>query len=66
MTIAANVATKFTDTITGQAQQAVAAIVRKILGKFRSGPGGSGGVDTLDAAITTGDAPSAEARALSR
>jgi hypothetical protein len=64
MTIATNVATKITDTLTDQAQQAVAAIVRKIRDKFRSRPGGSGEVATLDAAITTSGAPSAEALAL--
>ncbi|HXL91642.1 MAG TPA: hypothetical protein VN969_22060 [Streptosporangiaceae bacterium] len=63
MTIATNVAAKLTDTLTDQAQQAVAAIARKIRDKFRSGPGGSGEVATLDAAITTSDAPSTEALA---
>jgi hypothetical protein len=42
MTIATNVATKITDTLTDQAQQAVAAIVRKIRDKFRFRPGWSG------------------------
>ena len=63
MTIATNVATKIADTLTDQAQQAVAAIVRKIREKFRSRPGGSGEVATLDAAITTSEGPAAEALA---
>jgi hypothetical protein len=63
MTIATNVAAKIADTLTDQAQEAVAAIVRKIREKIRSRPGESGAVATLDAAITTSDAPSAEALA---
>jgi hypothetical protein len=63
MSIAANVATKIAETLTNQAQQAVAAIVRKIRQKLRSGPAEVGEVATLDAAITTSDAPAAEALA---
>ena len=63
MTIAANVAAKIAETLTGQAQQAVATIVRKIRQKLRSRPAEAGEVATLDAAITTSDAPAAEALA---
>jgi hypothetical protein len=63
VTIAANVGTKIADTLTDQAQQAIAAIVRKIREKFRSRPGASGEVATLDAAITTSGAPAADALA---
>lgn len=63
MIIATNVAAKLADSLTGQAQQAVATIVRKIREKLRSRPGGSGEVATLDAAITAGDAGAAQALA---
>ena len=63
MTIATNVATKIADTLTDQAQQAVAAIVQKVRERLRSRLGGSGEIATLDAAITTNDAPAAEALA---
>jgi hypothetical protein len=63
MTIATNVATKITDTLTDQAQQAVTAIIRRIREKFRSRPDESGEVAALDAAITTSDAPAVEALA---
>lgn len=60
MTIATNVAAKIADNLTDQAQQAVAAIVRRIREKLRSRPGGSGEVATLDAAIDAGDAAETE------
>jgi hypothetical protein len=63
MMIATNVAAKIADTLTGQAQQAVAAIVQKIREKLRSRPGGSGEVATLDTAIAAGDTRAAEALA---
>ena len=58
MTIAANVATKIADTLTDQAQRAIAAIIRKVRERLGSQPGQVGSVATLDAAIITGD-PSA-------
>jgi actin-like ATPase involved in cell morphogenesis len=63
MTIATNVATRIADTLTDQAQQAVAAIIRRIREKLRSRPGESGEVATLDATIATGDASAVEALA---
>jgi hypothetical protein len=63
MIVATNVAAKIADSLTGQAQQAVTAIVRKIREKIHSRPGGSGELAALDAAITAGDAPAAEALA---
>ena len=56
-------ATKITDTLTSQAQQAVTAIVEKIRERLRSRAGESGEVATLDAAITASDAPAEEALA---
>jgi len=63
VTIAANVAAKVADTLTDQAQRAIAEIVRKLRAKFRSQPGGAGEVAVLDAAITTGDIPAVESLA---
>jgi len=63
MTIATNVASKIADTLTDQAQRAVAAIVRRIREKLRSRPGEAGEVATLDAAIVTSDALAVEALA---
>jgi hypothetical protein len=63
MTIATNVATKIADTLTDQAQQAVAAIIRRIREKLRSRPGASGEIATLDATIAAGDASALEALA---
>ena len=68
ITIATNVATKITDTLTSQAQQAVAAIIEKIRARLRTRAGESGEVAILDAAITVSDAPAEEslARVLER
>jgi actin-like ATPase involved in cell morphogenesis len=63
VTIATNVATKIADTLTDQAQQAVAAIIQRVREKLRSRPGESGEVATLDAAIATGGASAMEALA---
>jgi len=63
MTVATNVATKIADTLTEQAQQAVAAIVRRIREKFRSPSAASAEVATLDAAVLAGDAATVEALA---
>jgi hypothetical protein len=63
MTIAANVATKIADTLTDQAQQAVAAIIRRVREKLRSQPGESAEFAALDATIATGDASAMEALA---
>jgi hypothetical protein len=60
MIIATNVAAKIAGTFTDQAQQAVVAIVSKIREKLRPGPGVSGDVATLDAAITSSDASATE------
>jgi DNA helicase IV len=54
MTIAANVATKVADTLTDQAQQVLAAIVRRLREKLRSRPLE---VAALEATIATNDAP---------
>jgi predicted nucleic acid-binding protein len=63
MAIATNVATKIANTLTDEAQQAVAAIIRRIREKLRSQPDESSEVATLDATIATGDAPAVEALA---
>jgi hypothetical protein len=63
MAIATNVATKITDALTTQAQQATTQIVRRISQKVRSKPDDSRDAATLNAAIATGDAPAAEALA---
>jgi hypothetical protein len=60
MIIATNVAVKITNTLTGHAQQAVAAIVSKVREKLRSRPGESSEVATLDAAITGSEASATE------
>jgi hypothetical protein len=64
MTIATNVATRLADSLTDQAQRALASIVRRIREKFRSQPGEPGEVATLDAAIAASDAPTAQPLAL--
>jgi hypothetical protein len=68
MTIATNAATKIADTLTDQAQQAIAAIIQRIRAKVRAQPDDSRDLATLDAAITTSDTPAAEelARMLER
>ena len=63
MTIAANVAAKITDTLTEQAQQAVAAIIARVREKLGSRPRESGELATLDATIATGNAPAVDALA---
>lgn len=63
MTIAANVATKIADTLTGQAQQAIAAIVRKIREKLRSRPGEADDAITLDTALAGSGTPATDALA---
>jgi hypothetical protein len=64
MTIATNVATRLADSLTDQAQRAVASIVGRIRDKLRSRPGEPGAVATLDAAIAASDATSTQALAL--
>jgi hypothetical protein len=64
MTIATSVATKIADTLTDQAQQAFAAIVRRIRDKFRTDSAELGGIAALDAAITDGDAPAVDTLAV--
>ena len=61
MAVAVNVATKIADSLTGQAERAVAAIVRKIRAKLRSRLGEPGEIATLDTAISTSDALATEA-----
>jgi hypothetical protein len=61
--IATNVATKITDTLTDQAQRAVAAIIARIREKLGSRPTESRELASLNATIATGDAPAAEALA---
>jgi hypothetical protein len=61
ITIATHAATKIADTLTDQAQQAMAAIIRRIREKLRSRPGQSSEVATLDATVAIGDAPAVEA-----
>jgi hypothetical protein len=61
LTIAANVATKVADSLTNQAQQAIAAIVRKIREKLRSRPDEPSEAAMLDIVITTSDSPATEA-----
>lgn len=61
MTIATNVTAKITDSLTGQAQQAMSAIVRKIREKLRSRAGAADQIAALDAA--TSEAATAEALA---
>jgi hypothetical protein len=63
MTIATNVATKIADTLTNQAQQAMATIIRRIREKIRSRPDQLGEVATLDATVAVGDASAVEALA---
>ena len=63
MTIATNVATSIANTLTDQAQQAVASIARRIREKLRSHPDESSEVATLDATIASGDAAAVEALA---
>jgi hypothetical protein len=63
MTIATNVAGKITDTLTDQAQRAVAAIIRRIREKLRSRPDQSGEVATLDATVAVGGPSAVEALA---
>jgi hypothetical protein len=61
MTIATNVATKIADTLTDQAQQALATIVRRVREKLRSRPDQLAEVATLDSAVAVGDASAVEA-----
>lgn len=63
LTVATNVATRLADSLTDQAQRAVAAIVRRIGEKLRSQPGQPGEVAALDAAIAASDAPTAQTQA---
>jgi hypothetical protein len=63
ITIATNVVTKIADTLTDQAQQAVAAIIRRVREKLRSRPGEADEVAMLNVTIATGDASAAEALA---
>jgi len=63
VTLASSVAVKIADSLTDQAQQAVAAIVRKIREKLRSRPDEPAALATLDAVIATSDPPAMEALA---
>jgi hypothetical protein len=63
MTIATNVATRIADTLTDQAQQAIAAIIRRIREKLPSRPGGPGEIALLDATVGTGEASAMNALA---
>jgi hypothetical protein len=64
MTIATSVAAKIADTLTSQAQQAVAAIVAKIRDRLASRSGELGELALLDRAIATSDAAATEVLAL--
>jgi hypothetical protein len=61
ITIATNVATKIADSLTDQAQRAMATIIQRIREKLRSRPDQLGEVATLDATVAVGDAPAVEA-----